>query len=76
MTRVFLYKVLGSKKQDQELPDSLESMVRYTAFIMHPAQPSEAKLGRVHFTFCHIQIIFRLLQVELFRGYYVYCMQI
>ena len=44
--------------------------------IMHPAQPSEARLGGVHFIFCHIQILTRLLQVELFRGYYVYCMHI
>ena len=45
-------------------------------FIMHPAQPSEARLGGVHFIFHHIQILTRLLQVELFRGYYVYCMHI
>ena len=40
---------------------------------MHPAHPSEAMLGGVHFIFRHIQICTRLLQVELFRGYYVYC---
>ena len=44
--------------------------------IMHPGQPSEARLGGVQLTFCHIQILFSLLQVELFRGYYVYCMHI
>ena len=41
--------------------------------IMHPAQPSKAGLGGVHFIFRHIQILTRLLYVELFRGYYVYC---
>ena len=41
---------------------------------MHPAQASEARLGGVHFIFRHIQIPTGLLQVELFRGYYVYCM--
>ena len=46
------------------------------AIIMHPAQASEARLGGVHFIFRHIQIPTRLLQVELFRGYYVYCMHI
>ena len=45
-------------------------------FIMHPAQPSEARLGGVHFIFRHIQILTRLLQGELFKGYYVYCMDI
>ena len=45
-------------------------------FIMHPAQPSKARLGGVHFIFWHIQILTRLLEVELFRGYYVYCMHI
>ena len=30
----------------------------------------------MHFIFRHIQILTRLLQVELFRGYYVYCMHI
>ena len=44
--------------------------------VMHPVQPSEARLGGVHFIFRHIQIPTRLLQVELFRGYYVYCMHI
>ena len=44
--------------------------------IMHPAQPSEARLGGVHFIFRYIQIPTRLLHVELFRGYYVYCMHI
>ena len=44
--------------------------------IMHPAQSSEARLGGVHFIFRHIQIPTRLLEVELFRGYYVYCMHI
>ena len=44
--------------------------------IMHPAQPSKARLGGVHLIFHHIQILTRLLQVELFRGYFVYCMHI
>ena len=44
--------------------------------IMHPAQPSKARLGGVHFIFRHIQILTRLLQGELFGGYYVYCMHI
>ena len=37
--------------------------------VMHPAQPSEPRLGGVHFIFHQIQIVTRLLQVELFRGY-------
>ena len=36
-------------------------------FIMHPAQPSKARLGGVHFIFPHIQICTRLLQAELFK---------
>ena len=44
------------------------------SFIMHPVQPSEARLGGVHFIFRHIQILTRLLHVELFGSYYVYCM--
>ena len=51
-------------------------MLKSKCFIMHPTQPSEARLGGVHFIFFHIQILTRLLQVELFRGYYVYCMHI
>ena len=47
-----------------------------SSIIMHPAQPSKARLGGVHFIFRHIQILTRLLQGELFRGYYVYCMHI
>ena len=35
--------------------------------IMHPVQPSEARLGVVHFIFLHIQICTRLLQGELFK---------
>jgi hypothetical protein len=35
--------------------------------IMHPAQPSKARLGGVHFIFRHIQICTRLLQGELFK---------
>ena len=31
-------------------------------FIMHPAKPSKARLGGVHFIFCHIQICNRLLR--------------
>ena len=38
-----------------------------SVIIMHPG---------VHFIFCHIQISTRVLQVELFRGYYLYCMHI
>ena len=34
---------------------------------MHPAQPSKARLGMVHFIFWHIQICSRLLQGELFK---------
>ena len=34
---------------------------------MHPAQPSKARLGGVHFIFRHIQICSRLLQGELFK---------
>ena len=34
---------------------------------MHPAQPSEARLGGVHFIFRHIQICTRLQQGELFQ---------
>ena len=55
---------------------SQTKFISIIAFIMQPAQPSKARLGGVHFIFCHIQILFRLLQVELFRGYYVYCMHI
>ena len=39
----------------------------YKLIIMHPAQPSEARLGGVHFIFHHIQILTRLLQSELFK---------
>ena len=35
--------------------------------VMHPLQPSEARLGGVHFIFHHIQIYTRLLQGELFK---------
>ena len=35
--------------------------------IMHPAQPSEARLGRLHSIFPHIQICTSLLQSELFK---------
>ena len=41
-------------------------------FIMHPAQVSEAMLGKVHFSFLHIQICTRLLQ-EAVKSYHVYC---
>ena len=34
---------------------------------MHPAQPSKARLGGVHFIFWHILIRTRLLQDELFK---------
>ena len=34
---------------------------------MHPAQPSKARLGGVHFIFWHIQIFTGLLQDELFK---------
>ena len=37
------------------------------SFIMHPAQPSEARLGGVHFIFRLIQICTRLLQREQFE---------
>ena len=43
---------------------------------MHPAQASEARLGGVHLIFHQFQILARLLQVELFKGYYVYCLHI
>ena len=36
-------------------------------FIMHPDQPSKARLGCVHFIFWHIQICTRFLQGELFK---------
>ena len=39
----------------------------YLFFIMHPAQPSEGRLGGVHFNFRHIQICTRLLQCGLFK---------
>ena len=34
---------------------------------MHPAQPSKARLGRVHFIFPHIQICNRVLQGGQFK---------
>ena len=35
--------------------------------VMHPAQPSEARLGNVNVIFRHIQIVTRLLQGYLFK---------
>ena len=41
--------------------------VKLSCFIMHPAQPCEARPGGVYFIFRHIQICTRLLQGELFK---------
>ena len=45
---------------------TMHSKVRLL-FIMHPAQPSEARLGGVHLIFWHIQICTRLLQGSCLR---------
>ena len=46
---------------------AVEANISELCFIMHPAQPSEARLGGVHFIFRHVQICTRLLQGELFK---------
>ena len=49
--------------QIQHFGPASEKKPPFVNFIMHPAQPSEGRLGRVHFIFFHIQISTRLLQV-------------
>ena len=64
------------EEEKEKLGKDKKTLYENISFIMHPAQPSEARLGGVHFIFRHIQICTRLLKGELFRGYYVYCMHI
>ena len=74
---LYVYLVISKLKQIIKIDDIMRFfLLQVQLFIMHPAQPSEARLGGVQFIFRHIQILTRLLQGELFGGYYVYCMHI